>query len=683
MSHWFLTKVKTVAPTAPMRQPTQRSPAQSLLHYQSNAPPPSARVDPKLRLQPRAPLRLWDYWKFGVFVATKATEVTSDVLSHHIWGPRRQSWGIEMTIVSSLIRGAERHSALVDIETIRMVMSIGGLVPLPSDALVTPVTFRVRKHNLRGMLADLDGMENGERELRGEWVVGRKTWQRMQTEWKAANKTDPTSLQLDGDFSDWDTPSGSAKLDSKRKERVILYIHGGAYYLSSAAAQRIISIPLAKHTDSRVFAIDYRLAPETCFPGPLHDVVCAYLRLVEDLHIPPENIIICGDSAGGGLSLALLMYLRDNGYTLPSGAILISPWVDLTMSCESWDSNAPFDVVPFPTADNHMNPIALYLGENIEMYLTHPYASPLFGDFKDLPPLLIQAGDAEVLRDEIMLLAHKATLAGVQVRHELYEDAIHVFQAYPFLDASRRSFESMRNFVRKVLPQYQSRSPQLLGVIAERGLEREIENEHAVVVGGDGVEAHGSNDKQARKNEFGLSSKHGEELEKTGVVSGKAGGVGGSSDEDDIPSWVKSPGWPALSHGVGPHKVEHIEDSDIPPLSLLPPSVHPLSMPPTPTSSTTMKSTPKMPPPYSAPLSISTPRRIKSTTSLSTFAIQLKNQSVVESHPQDVKSRYHHRKHSANSYNFSTKPFTLHHSMSRPTTFKGPPRTLVMSTIQP
>ena len=131
MSYW-LTKVKTIAPTAPIRQPTQRSPAQSLLHYQSNTFPPSARVDPKLRLQPRRPLRLWDYWKFGAFVATKgmftdlpyigrlmrlltATEVTSDVLSHHIWGPRRQSWGIEMTIVSSLIRGAERHSALVDI----------------------------------------------------------------------------------------------------------------------------------------------------------------------------------------------------------------------------------------------------------------------------------------------------------------------------------------------------------------------------------------------------------------------------------------------------------------------------------------------------------------------------------------------------------------------------------------
>lgn len=97
---------------------------------------------------------------------------------------------------------------------------------------------------------------------------------------------------------------------------------------------------------------------------------------------------------------------------------------DLTMSCESWDSNASFDVVPFPAQDDQLNPIALYLGERMEEYITHPYASPLFGDFKGLPPLLIQAGDAEVLRDEITLLAHKASMAGVEVRYELYEDAV-------------------------------------------------------------------------------------------------------------------------------------------------------------------------------------------------------------------------------------------------------------------
>jgi acetyl esterase/lipase len=94
------------------------------------------------------------------------------------------------------------------------------------------------------------------------------------------------------------------------------------------------------------------------------------------------------------------------------------------MSCDSWESNAQFDIVPKPTPGDHLNPIACYLGEHMEKHLTHPYASPLFGDFKGLPPLLVQSGDVEVLRDESTLLAHKATLAGVIVRHELYEDAV-------------------------------------------------------------------------------------------------------------------------------------------------------------------------------------------------------------------------------------------------------------------
>jgi len=164
--------------------------------------------------------------------------------------------------------------------------------------------------------------------------------------------------------------------------------------------------------------------------------------MLDDLHIPPSNILFAGDSAGGGLCLALLMYLRDNNYPLPAGAILMSPWVggftffvvvgirlltgvvDLTRSCDSWDSNASFDIVPIPSNGDHLDPVACYLGSNMERYLTHPYASPLFGDFTGLPPLLIQAGESEVLRDEVTLLAHKATLAGVQIMHELYEDAV-------------------------------------------------------------------------------------------------------------------------------------------------------------------------------------------------------------------------------------------------------------------
>jgi hypothetical protein len=117
------------------------------------------------------------------------------------------------------------------------------------------------------------------------------------------------------------------------------------------------------------------------------------------------------------------------------------------------------------------------LGEHMERYLTHPYASPLFGDFTGLPPLLIQAGEAEVLRDEITLLAHKATHAGVKVRHEIYEDAVHVFQAFPFLDASTRAFESVREFV--------SDLPQLGGT---PDLKHDMDNGRTVVVDGDGME---------------------------------------------------------------------------------------------------------------------------------------------------------------------------------------------------
>lgn len=170
------------------------------------------------------------------------------------------------------------------------------------------------------------------------------------------------------------------------------------------------------------------------------------------------------------MSLALCMYLRDEGYQLPAGLILMSPWVDLTMSCGSWDENMGWDVVPRPEADgeasstmslslllmlmlDHLNPVACYLGpKGIATYLTHPYASPLFGDLSGLPPMLIQSGDSEVLRDEITLLAHKATLAGVSVTHELYEDMVHVFQMFTFLPGAKAAIRSVGRWVRQTLP---------------------------------------------------------------------------------------------------------------------------------------------------------------------------------------------------------------------------------------
>ncbi|RPD65114.1 hypothetical protein L226DRAFT_19403 [Lentinus tigrinus ALCF2SS1-7] len=477
---WFLPRFASDALESEPRPPTLKRPSldvsassEALRHFETPgiSIPPSSRIgDPKLKQRESQPIRLWHLWKYGAFVAVKATTLAADVFSHQIWGPRRKSWGIEMTLLSSIMRGVGRYSHLADIDTIRLLMNIGGLVPVPSDAIVTPVSFNVRKRQLRGILADFDAAEDGKRELSGEWVVGKRTWRRLQSEWRARKQ----GKSMDG--------------KGKRKERIVLYLHGGAYYMFSAATHRLITIPLAKYLDARLFAVDYRLAPETRFPGPLHDAVSAYFRLIDDLHVPPENIIVAGDSAGGGLALALLMYLRDNSYPLPSGAILLSPWVDLTMSCESWDSNAPYDIIPMPEPGDHLNPIMCYLGDDMEKYLTHPYASPLFGDLKGLPPMLIQTGEAEVLRDENTLLAHKATMAGVEVRYELFEDMVHVFQSVPFLTAAPQAFASCQDFVHSFLPRHQARRPQEFGSSAEEVLEDEIDTEAARVVRGDGTE---------------------------------------------------------------------------------------------------------------------------------------------------------------------------------------------------
>jgi len=159
------------------------------------------------------------------------------------------------------------------------------------------------------------------------------------------------------------------------------------------------------------------------------------------------------------------------------------------MSCDSWDSNAEFDLVPGPTqSHDSLNPVFCFLGEDgLPKYLTHPYASPLFGDMHGLPPMLIQSGDAEVLRDEATLLAHKATLAGVQVRHELYEDQVHVFQMFFFLESAKKAMMSCRQFVKAILPLHATVEPKEFGSETEAGLKDEIRNASARVVRGDGT----------------------------------------------------------------------------------------------------------------------------------------------------------------------------------------------------
>ncbi|KAG9013607.1 hypothetical protein FRB94_001712 [Tulasnella sp. JGI-2019a] len=432
----------TSAPTKPSLRDDEL--LNALRHYEvPGAHPPDSRVDPyALQTQAGSLFTIRSIFKLGFFLAIKSREVATDILTYNLYGPKRPTWGIEMTIITSLVRNITDHGELINLVILRSAMAIMGFVPTPSDALVTSVTYQVKRRNLPGILAEFDELEDGTRELTGEWIVGRRLWMKMQHEWSRSH---------DGN-----------SMGRRKKERVILYLHGGGYYTMSAATHRPITIRLSKVCGVRVFAVNYRLAPETRFPGPLLDATSAYFRLIDDLKIPPENIVIAGDSAGGGLCLGLLMYLRDHKLPLPGGAILLSPWVDLTMSCASWETNAEYDVCPLPRPNDHLNPVYCYIGEEglKRGYATHPYASPLFGDFKGLPPMLIQSGEAEVFRDEITLLAFKARRDGVEAVHELYQDAVHVFQAFPFLAIAQQAYESCREFMNNVLPTLQAKPPQ-------------------------------------------------------------------------------------------------------------------------------------------------------------------------------------------------------------------------------
>ncbi|KAL7420631.1 hypothetical protein Q5752_004582 [Cryptotrichosporon argae] len=463
--------------------------------------PASSRVDPRLqqRLPPptaASPL-LWTlptWLAFARFAGAKGLHILVELVRHAVCGPKRRSWGYRMTFMAAFMRNVADHTSFADIVLIRRLISIHHLIPLPADAVVTPVAFAVPAVCApRGFFKDLDAAEQGTRELTGEWVVGTTVWKRLKSNLALRRAMDELAGKRAGaggrpsthdDFemiasglvglgtaradkdkeADGDAPPsyGESVRETRHADpppdRVIYYVHGGAYYVGNAATHRLLTIGISKACQARVFAITYRLAPEHAFPLPLHDVLQGYLRLLRPpLNIKPENIVVMGDSAGGGLSLALCMYLRDEGYELPAGLVLMSPWVDLTMSCGSWDECADSDVVPRPEMDDHLNPVGCYLGpQGIATWVTHPYASPLFGDLHNLPPMLIQSGDSEVLRDEITLLAHKATLAGVHVTHELYEDMVHVFQMFSWLPAAKTAINSIGRWVRQTLPRIEA-----------------------------------------------------------------------------------------------------------------------------------------------------------------------------------------------------------------------------------
>ena len=229
---------------------------------------------------------------------------------------------------------------------------------------------------------------------------------------------------------------------------VVLYLHGGGYFFCSPRTHRPITIGLATHARSRVCVPDYRLAPEHPFPAPVEDALFTYRTLLAQ-GVAPSRMVVAGDSAGGGLALALLVALRDAADPLPAGAILYSPWTDLAATGQSLIDNDESDVMFRGAWMAHG--AALYLGDS-GVPTDHPLASPLYADFAGLPPLHCYVSSSEVLRDDTLRMADRARAAGVSVSVEMGRRLPHVWPIfYPFLPEARialkRSGEQIRQLV--------------------------------------------------------------------------------------------------------------------------------------------------------------------------------------------------------------------------------------------
>jgi acetyl esterase/lipase len=207
-------------------------------------------------------------------------------------------------------------------------------------------------------------------------------------------------------------------------DRVILYLHGGGYVIGSIKTHRAMISRIARAADARALAIDYRLAPEHPFPAAVEDAIAAYRWLIAQ-GCKPGKIVIAGDSAGGGLTLALLLAIRDAGLPMPAGAVPISPWTDLEGTGESVHTRAAKDVMV--TQDNLASSAKQYYGKHDPK---NPLISPLHADFRGLPPMLIQVGDAEILLDDSTRVAERAKAAGVQVELEVWDEMPHVWHVF-------------------------------------------------------------------------------------------------------------------------------------------------------------------------------------------------------------------------------------------------------------
>ncbi|GBD23575.1 Monoterpene epsilon-lactone hydrolase [bacterium HR29] len=226
---------------------------------------------------------------------------------------------------------------------------------------------------------------------------------------------------------------------------VLLYLHGGGYVIGSASTHRELAARIGRAAGMKALVLDYRLAPEHPFPAAVEDASQAYRWLIEH-GFSPNRLAIGGDSAGGGLAVATLVKVRDEGLPMPAAVVLLSPWTDLACTGASLTERAALD--PLFEREPLARMAALYLaGADAR----NPLASPLYADLRGLPPMLIQVGTWEALYDDSARLAERAQAAGVETAFEPWDEAIHAWQLFAAVPEAREATERIGGFLRERL----------------------------------------------------------------------------------------------------------------------------------------------------------------------------------------------------------------------------------------
>jgi acetyl esterase/lipase len=226
-------------------------------------------------------------------------------------------------------------------------------------------------------------------------------------------------------------------------QRAVLYLHGGGYVVGSILSHQELAARIARAARARVLVLDYRLAPEATYPAAVDDAVGAYQFLL-DAGLAPAGVTIAGDSAGGGLTVAALVSLRERGLPMPGAAVALSPWADLTHSGESITTKA--DEEPILSLD------ALRLWASLYSAGTDPAdpkISPVNADLAGLPPMLIQVGTAEVLLSDAERLAERIRAAGGEVEYQPEDGLFHCYQLFPLYPEAQDAVDRIGAFVRK------------------------------------------------------------------------------------------------------------------------------------------------------------------------------------------------------------------------------------------